>query len=221
MQLTKRNITIDVVETELNKNFWRDHYSYWEESTFDFLQKHWNKDKTFVDIGAWIGPISLVASSYSKQCVCFEPDTLAHDEFKQNIELNGITNIHLEKKAVSIHPTIEIGCETLGQSVTRDSCKHNVITCECISIEEILSKYNLSEENISVLKIDVEGHETELLQSKALWNLHVPMHISFHPGWKEDREAFYKSVEPFLIHKGVDVSNMRDYGNFFDLTIAK
>jgi FkbM family methyltransferase len=219
MLVTKRGVTINVVETQLNKNFWTDHYRYWEESTFHFLQKYWNKDKTFVDIGAWIGPISLVASEYSKECICFEPDTFAYDEFKQNIELNKITNIHLEKKAVSIHPTIEIGCEMLGQSGTRDSCKQNVITCECISISEILSKYSLNKENISVIKIDVEGHETDLLQDRTLWDLNLPMHISFHPGWKENRKAFYESVNPFLIHKGVDVSNIENYGNFFDLTI--
>jgi FkbM family methyltransferase len=219
MELNKRNITINVIETELNKNFWKDHYAHWEESTFKFLETYWNKDKTFIDIGSWIGPISLIASKYSKNCVCFEPDTFAHDEFKSNIELNKITNIYLEKKAVSIHKTIEIGCETLGQSGTRDSCKQNVITCECISIQEILSKYNLNEGNISVLKIDVEGHETELLQDQTLWNLNLPMHISFHPGWKEDRVAFYKSVKPFLIHKGIDVSSLESYGNFFDLTI--
>jgi FkbM family methyltransferase len=219
MKLTKRNITIDVVETNLNKDFWRNYYGSWEESTFEFLQKYWNKDDTFIDIGAWIGPISLIASSYSKQCICFEPDILAHDEFKQNIELNGIKNIHLEKKAVSIHPTIEIGSETLGQSVTRDSCKQNVITCECISLEEILSRYSLSKDNISVMKIDVEGHETEILQDKVLWNLNVPMHISFHPGMK-DKKAFYESVKPFLIHKGVDTSHIESYGDLFDLTIT-
>jgi FkbM family methyltransferase len=219
MLVTKRGITINVAETKLNKNFWTDHYSYWEESTFEFLQKYWNNDKTFIDIGAWIGPISLIASKYSKECVCFEPDTFAYDEFKHNIELNGITNIHLEKKAVSIHPTIEIGCEVLGQSGTRDSCKQNVITCECISISEILSKYNLNKENISVIKIDVEGHETELLQDRVLWDLNLPIHISFHPGWKENRKAFYESVKPFLIHKGINVSNIENYGNFFDLTI--
>jgi FkbM family methyltransferase len=220
MQLTKRNVTINVVETELNKNFWINHYAHWEESTFDFLQKFWNNDKTFIDIGSWIGPISLVASNYSKDCVCFEPDTFAYDEFVQNIRLSNATNIHLEKKAVSIHSSIEIGCETLGQSGTRDSCKQNVITCECISIEDILSKYNLNEDNISVIKIDVEGHETELLQNKTLWNLNLPMHISFHPAWKDDRAAFYESIKPFLIHKGVDVSNIENYGNFFDITIS-
>lgn len=221
MTYTKRNTTFNVVETDLNKDFWKNHYHYWEESTFDFLQNFWKKDKTFIDIGAWIGPISLVASAYSKDCICFEPDVIAYDEFKSNIELNNINNIHLEKKAVSIHPTIEIGCETLGQSGTRDSCKQNLIQCECISISEIFSKYRLIEGDVSVIKIDVEGHETELLQDKALWQLNTPMHISFHPGWKEDKDAFYKAIVPFLIHKGIDTFNIDQRGSFFDISINK
>jgi hypothetical protein len=94
-----------------------------------------------------------------------------------------------------------------------------VIKCKCVSIKDILDKYNLSEGDISVIKIDVEGHETELLKDKTLWDLNVPMHISFHPGWKEDRQSFYDSVIPFLKHKQIDVSNLESLGNFFDLTI--
>jgi FkbM family methyltransferase len=220
MKVTKRNITIDVVETDLNKQFWINHYINWEESTFEFLQTFWNKDKTFIDIGSWIGPISLIASSYSKQCICFEPDPFAHDEFEKNISLNKIENIFLERKAVSIYSSIEIGCETLGQSGTRDSCKENMISCECVTIDGILSKYNLLQDDIAVIKIDVEGHETELLKDPTLWNLNTPMHISFHPGWKDDKKSFHESVKPFLIHKGIDVSYIETYGDFFDLKIT-
>jgi len=221
MKCKKRDVYFNVIESNLNKDFWIKSYDFWEESTFDFLQKFWNKDKTFIDIGSWIGPISLVASFYSKDCICFEPDIIAYDEFQKNIQENNINNIFLEKKAVSIHSTIEIGCETLGQSGTRDSCRQNPITCECISISEIFSKYSLLQDDVSVIKIDVEGHETELLQDKFLWDLNVPMHVSLHPGWKEDKEYFYKTIKPFFEYKEIDVSNIENYGNYFDIVIYK
>lgn len=217
--VSKFGKSFNVVETELNSKFWSDHYEGWENSTFDFIIPHLDGDKTFIDIGCWIGPISLLTSQFSKQCICFEPDVIAYNEFKQNIDLNKIKNIHLENAAVSIHSEIELGCAVLGQSVTRDSCKTNVIKCKCFSVKDILDKYNLSEQDISVIKIDVEGHETELLKDKTLWNLNVPMHISFHPGWKEDRKAFFNDVIPFLEHKKIDVSNLENLGNFFDLII--
>lgn len=219
MIYTKHGTFINVVETELNKPFWRDHYSYWENSTFDFLFRYLDKEKTFIDIGAWIGPISLIACQHSKSCLCFEPDPIAYSELVDNVDINGFTNISLDNRAVSIHKNISLGSSVMGHSETRDSCTANSISCDCISIPEILAKHQLDESNISVIKIDIEGHESELLQEKALWDLNVPIHLSLHPGWAADRELFYDKVIPFLVHKGIDVSNIREYGNFFDIVI--
>lgn len=220
LEFNKFNTLIKAIENQNNSAFWRSHYSYWENSTFDFLFKYFDKEKTFIDIGSWIGPISLVASHWSKECICFEPDPIAYSEFLENIKINDINNIHLENKAVSIYDTINLGDSILGQSTTRDSCDINSISCECVSISYILEKYNLDNNNISIIKIDIEGHESELLQDKTLWDLKVPMHISLHPGWKHNREEFFEKINPFFVYKGIDTSNFKSYGNFFDVTIA-
>lgn len=94
-----------------------------------------------------------------------------------------------------------------------------MINCECISISQILEKYSLNSLNISVIKIDIEGHESELLKDRALWELNVPMHISLHPGWKSNKEQFFEDINPFFLYKGIDVSNFTKRGNFFDVTI--
>lgn len=219
MRCVKHDTNIDVVETALNKDFWINHYSYWENATFDFLFKYLDKDKTFIDLGAWIGPISLIACQHSKSCICFEPDPIAYTEFMQNIALNGFTNIIVEPVAVSPYNTLSIGSRVLGHSETRESCKDNAIECKCISMDEILRKYNLNEGNISILKMDVEGHESEIFQDRALWNINIPMHISLHPGWANDKTDYYNKITPFLIHKGIDVSNIDQRGNFFDIQI--
>lgn len=220
MIVNKYKDSFNVIETSLNEGFWSVHYSGWENSTFDYLLPLLDINKTFIDIGAWIGPISLIAQKYSKQCICFEPDPVAFEEFSKNIELNEIKNIILENKAVSIHDTISIGCETLGQSGTRDSCDINKVTCTCISISQILEKYNLKEEDISVIKIDIEGHESELLQDYMFMKLNVPMHISLHPVWKTDKLKFFRDINPFFIYKNIDMSKYPDDG-FFDIIINK
>ena len=58
----------------------------WENETFNQIVPYLDKNKTFIDIGAWQGPISLVAQQYSKQCLCFEPDTLAYTYLKHNVQ---------------------------------------------------------------------------------------------------------------------------------------
>jgi FkbM family methyltransferase len=217
MIVTKYGVDFNVTETQ-NLNFWRDVYHVWENDTFNFLIKHLNKDKVFVDIGSWIGPISLVTSQYSKKCICFEPDELAYNEFSNNIKLNNRDNIILENAAVSIHKQIKLGATELGTSITREDCSENSKVYNCITVEEIFSKYQLSEQNVSVIKIDVEGHESELLQDKFLWNLNVPMHISLHPGWKSDKDKFYKDVLPFFEHKKVNIFNFNPR-EFFDVEV--
>jgi len=125
-KINRFGITFEVVCTNFNTNFWMNNFSEgWEQSTFDFIIPRLDQNKVFIDIGAWIGPISLVASHFSQKCICFEPDEVAYQEFRDNIKLNGINNIILENKAISAHSKIKLGASQLGESITRDSCPEN------------------------------------------------------------------------------------------------
>ena len=203
-----------------SKNFWRNRFSTWEDKTFIFIDKFLDKEKTFIDIGSWIGPMSLYASFNSKKCISFEPDKIAHSEFSKNIEINNIQNIVLEKKAVSLYKTLTLGSKTeLGHSVTRENVSDNSFTIECVNINDILTTYNLNKDNISLIKIDIEGHESELLKDETLMELNVPMHISFHPGFKTDKNKFFNDVKPFLIKKGFDIEKYPHNKDFFEIEI--
>jgi FkbM family methyltransferase len=213
MQVNKRALSFNVIETDLNIDFWIHHYQNWEPRTHDWLDKHLSNDKVFIDIGGWIGPLTLYAAQKSLSVIAFEPDPIAYKELVENINLNGLTNILAVQKAVSTKSSLSIGCETLGQSGTRESCSDNAVVVECISMREILSALDPS--NISCLKIDIEGGERELLKDKTLWDLNIPMLISFHPGWfAEDRESYINDIRPFLEYKNIILN---DYPDFFDL----
>ena len=47
------------------------HYGNWEEDTFNILDHYQNPYKTYIDIGAWIGPTVLYSASKFKNVVCF------------------------------------------------------------------------------------------------------------------------------------------------------
>lgn len=207
MMIEKYDCKFFVDEKSENVGFWTHHFNNgWENDTISFVKKHIDVNKTFIDIGAWIGPISLISCFNSKQCICFEPDPYAYEEFNNTILLNNIENIILENKAVSIHNEICLGSEKLGNSITRDSCRDNQYKIKCISISEIFDKYNLTKNNVSLIKIDIEGHESELLKDKFLVNLDIPMHVSFHPGYKENKEEFISNVSEFLKKRNYDVN---------------
>lgn len=215
MKIQNYGCAFEVTDNPKYTNFWRSHFcGNWEIDTFEFLSKHLSSDKTLLDIGSWIGPIALPAAQVTKQVICFEPDPVAYEEIQKNIELNNYTNIFLEKKAVSIHNSIWLGADELGESITSDSrSTYNRFEIECISVEEIFKKYSLKEEDVCAIKIDIEGHEAELLQDEFLMNLNIPMHISLHFEFAQDRELFAEKISKFLKKKNIDISTLNTNAN--------
>lgn len=180
-------------------NFWNTVYQdSWENYTFNDILPHLSKDKTFIDIGAWQGPISLVAQHFSKQCLCFEPDPFAYKYLAENVKANNFKNIICENVAVSAEPTLNIGADELGGGVTSFTKSSNSIECKTISIKQIFDKYKLSQEDISVIKIDIEGYECELLKDPFWKTLNVNLHISLHGLFFEDKQKYFSDLQEFF-----------------------
>jgi FkbM family methyltransferase len=207
MKVQRNNIQFEVNENPQYTNFWISHYSRdWELDTSAFISTHLNKHKTYIDIGAWIGPHAIPASFNSKEVICFEPDKVAREELLKNIQCNSITNMYVEDKAVSIHSSISLGASELGESITRDSCTENSFEVKCMTVNDIFDRYQLTPESISIIKIDIEGHEAELLQDPFLINLNVPMHVSIHFPFATNKDEFSNKISPFFAARGIDVA---------------
>ena len=233
IQLERHGASFGVVETtEYLNHFWRSIYPNWEEPTYTTIIPHLRADKTFLDIGAWQGPISLVAQKYSKQCICFEPDPKAFTNLLKNVELNNFNNIIAVNKAVSLEQSLRLGHPyELGGGGSSYHIENNalfaqlrtsendlIVECDTISITDILKDYKLSPEDLSLIKIDIEGYECELLKDQTLKNLKdcgVPMHISMHPFMFSDRVDYFEKM--------VDFFGSREFINYstdtYDITV--
>lgn len=180
-------------------NFWLTTYqTSWENSTFDTILPALDKNKTFIDIGAWQGPISLVAQQHSKQCLCFEPDPEAYKYLINNVRINNFTNILCENTAVSAESLLIIGADELGGGVTSFTKSNNSIQCQTISIQEIFKKYKLTEDDISVIKIDIEGYECELLKDPFWKTLNVNLHVSLHGLFFQDKTKYFADLREYF-----------------------
>lgn len=180
-------------------NFWKTVYqTSWEDSTFNDILPHLSKDKTFIDIGAWQGPISLVAQQFSKQCLCFEPDPYAYKYLVENVSANKFENIICENVAVSSEPSLSIGADELGGGVTSFTKSSNSIECKTISIKQIFDTYKLTPDDISVIKIDIEGYECELLKDPFWKTLNVNLHISLHGLFFYDKQKYFNDLREYF-----------------------
>jgi len=66
------------VNTSKNEWFWNQvETNLWEPDTFKIFDKFIDKEHSYIDIGAWIGPTVLYGCQISKHCYAIEPDPIA------------------------------------------------------------------------------------------------------------------------------------------------
>jgi FkbM family methyltransferase len=137
---------------------------------------------TVLDIGANIGAFSVFASILgAKHVIAYEPEDENGQMFKQNIEVNNLTNISLRPNAVSNKDEeFEI---YKAQGATKrteyageiDVPKQKV---KAIDINKILDELD----EVAVLKIDCEGAEWDILSAISPDNMKKLVYITgeFH-----------------------------------------
>ena len=129
---------------------------------------------TCIDLGANVGIYTRKMALGTKQVIAFEPDPWAHTELQANIA--DLDNIKIENAAAG---TSE--CETLlyrhvrfrddpnshSQSSSVIASKRNVIEEGAIEVRQLdfIDYLQGLEEEIGILKIDIEGAEVDLLEA--------------------------------------------------------
>lgn len=187
-----------------NLSFWLYTYSDWEKDTFSVFDKFLNKDKIFIDIGGWIGTTCIYASRKSKHVYCVEADEKSIIDMKKNITNNCIKyppSITIIQKAIYNIDNIKLKFgknKFLQNSKMNDSTSQiyedNEISSEynevsTITFKSIIEKYNILTNEISLIKVDIEGGEENILQDlfeyHKLYN--IPLYVSFHYSWWKDQ----------------------------------
>jgi FkbM family methyltransferase len=138
--------------------FWRRYDAgEWEPDTRELVEDVLYPGALFVDIGAWIGPVTLWALGCGAQVVAIEPDPVALKH------LRTIPDIEIWEGAVATQSgrASLVSHREFGASVSRltrgDGYKVRTWT-----LDEVLGG-----RRPALVKIDVEGYEVELLPSVA------------------------------------------------------
>ena len=188
---TRKNITFKVNDNPTYESFWNDEN--WEQFTYNCVEKFSKPNGIFIDIGAWIGPISIYAAALNNKCYAVEPDEVAYNELTTNLKLNnGIKNVICSQIAIfNKDGEICLGSESFGNSNTRvnSECILNpktlpkdFVTVKCQTLTSFIKNNNINLEEISMIKIDVEGAEVEIIEDSFFKNnLQIPVHLSLHP----------------------------------------
>jgi FkbM family methyltransferase len=158
----------------------------WEPYTFATLAKYLPLHKTYLDVGAWIGPTALYASRFCNRIIAIEPDLVAYQTLRENAALNGnVIRAMYPVALMDYDGTVLLGSEEMGNSMTRLSAAHPgcaVAEVLCETISTFVD--DLEVERPIFIKMDAEGAEEFILRDKAFFEKHKPtLYLSLHPQW--------------------------------------
>lgn len=140
----------------------------------------------FFDIGAWLGPYTLLAADLGARVVAVEPDPEARKQLEANVNANeGAQNVTILSNAVSDRAPAPVYLQMNEpgdsmSSMTRTNLQH-VIEVPAVTLEDLITAYGEPD----LVKIDIEGGESIVMPAAGPWlrTLQVPVILSLHPEW--------------------------------------
>jgi len=202
-RLIKRSITIIKPQLQIENNgkffyvnsepfywFWKElQTGGWEPGTFKIFDTFLDSNHSYIDIGAWIGPTVLYGCQLAKHCYAIEPDPLAFEQLKNNIDLNPELKSHVSLSNQCIADLCGItylspkpgskGGDSSSSLVFKNSS--NSWKVQAITLQQYILDNSIDDCNF--IKIDIEGGEFSILPSLLdfLKQKKPTLHLSLHP----------------------------------------
>lgn len=153
------NYPIDLIQSEIVENS-----TFYEIDLLIELQPYIKKNAVILDIGANIGNHSVywAVRSYAKKIYSFEPVEDFFKILKKNIEINQLNdkvkifNIGLSNQKIN-GSILEYHRDNIGETRIKQDSNGNLML-------DRLDNITFEDNTIDFIKIDVEGHELEVLQ---------------------------------------------------------
>ena len=148
-------------ETGLTQNIYTGLHEF---ADMDFLLHFLRANDFFVDVGANVGSYTLLACGViGARGIAFEPVPPTYHRLVENIRLN-----HLEKKVKCVNKGVGAQQDIMTFTADSDTTNHVVLDDEdskkTVDVEVTTLDNELRDEFPTLLKIDVEGYETPVLE---------------------------------------------------------
>jgi len=179
-----------------NDHFWRSYENgSWEPETSAVFRRFIDPQRSYVDIGAWIGPTLLLGCQLAKRAYGVEPDPIAFAELLENIQHNRplTDNVRLFNLCITpVSGKVSFGSRGTGgdsMSSLLFSSEATSWKVEGIKFEDWIKQNDISD--CTFVKIDIEGGEYSLLPSmRTFLRCNRPtVLLSLHPCFLGDLGA--------------------------------
>jgi FkbM family methyltransferase len=176
-------------EVSGDPEFWKS-VDLWEPETFDIVKRYADQSKSFIDVGAWNGAVSLYASHLFNNVVSIEPDVVAFDKLSHNINSNSCLNVTCRNVAISNrdgHDVLHLsnGGDSMSSLINRQTQVFPITGSQGTETKRFETIIEDSSVEIGLIKMDIEGGELIALPDmiQYLDKNKPPIYVSFHPFW--------------------------------------
>jgi len=151
--------------------YWRGNHS---TEVASFLKRHLQPDMTFVDVGANLGELTLVAAKRlaKGRVLAFEPVPQIFAQLSRNVALNNLSHVDLfniglfdKTDSLPIYQEQDINFGTMNEGVPSlfsTGTDQQEVTVPLRRFDDVAREYGL--EQLDVMKLDVEGAEMMVLR---------------------------------------------------------
>jgi FkbM family methyltransferase len=168
-----------------------------EEGTLQFFDAALPHCRRFIDVGAYIGLLSLYASDRVEDILAFEPSPTHQRLFAANLVANQDFNPNLAERITLIPAALGVAervaplfrkafadsGSSLFQSVERHQILHGQAEAQVPVLAAAKTLDEIGLDSTTLIKIDIEGSEYDLIPALAplLARCRPFLHLSFHP----------------------------------------
>ena len=195
LQITLDGKSLQVVRGS-NDDFWLEcSKGQWEPDTLSAFKRFIDKQHSYIDIGAWIGPTVMVGCQLARCAYVIEPDPVAYKELAENLRLNGAQTSNVRVFSLCITPTA--GQYSFGSRAEGGDSRSSLLfagskttwTVEGIPFADFVSQNGIADCNF--IKMDIEGGEYSVIPTMLdfLRQYRPTLHLSVHPICLGDLEA--------------------------------
>ena len=134
----------------------------WEKKLLPYFDKYVNENSNVIDIGCYVGTHSLYLSNLCNKVYAFDPQQFVGECFQKTIKENNIDNIEFFNYAIHNHNCLSLFGTNNDGDASLIKERNKLFTDEYYVVTEKLDYFDL--DNISLIKIDAEGSEANVLE---------------------------------------------------------
>jgi FkbM family methyltransferase len=188
----------------------------WEPQTFEVFQRFLRPDRSYIDMGAWIGPTVLYGATLAGRVHALEPDPVAFAELTRNVMANPALHSKIQLYPCGIGPEsgplqlyaggLYFGEQSqFGDSMSGMFAAPGVVGQPCREVEGMdLERFMAVNaiDDCNFIKMDIEGGEYAVIPGlwRRLGRAGLPtLYVSFHAPEPARREALIRACVDELL----------------------